>query len=89
MSLKCLVFKALWCGPCKALAPVVEKASVQLSDVEFVSVDIDDNPDLATKMNIRAVPTLVFLKDDVVVKEMVGLTSLDNLLRAINELKGV
>lgn len=86
--LRVLKFEAQWCGPCRAMKPVVEKVAAQNSDVEFVSVDIDDNPDLATKMNIRAVPTLVFLKDDVVVKEMVGLTSLDNLLKAVNELKG-
>lgn len=86
--LRVLKFEAQWCQPCKVMKPVVEKVAAQNSDVEFVSVDIDDNPDLATKMNIRAVPTLVFLKDDVVVKEMVGLTSLDNLLKAVNELKG-
>ena len=88
MSLKCMAFKAAWCNPCRMLAPIVEKAAAQNPDVEFISVDVDLEPDLATKMKVRAVPTMVFLKDDVVVKEMVGLTTLDNLLKVVNELKG-
>ena len=86
--LRVLKFSAEWCQPCKMLKPIVEKASAQLPDVEFVSIDVDLEPDLATKMKVRAVPTMVFLKDDVVVKELVGLTTLDNLLKIVNELKG-
>lgn len=56
---KLLVFKAVWCGPCKAYAPILEDAKSELEalGVEVVFVDVDDNAELTKQHNIRGVPT--------------------------------
>ena len=62
-----------WCGPCKSIKPVLEKLSAELTDVTFLAVDIDDNPDFANKMNVRSVPTLLFFKEGKLVQTTRGL----------------
>jgi len=53
-------FYAEWCGPCKALAPTLEAvAEEHAGQLEVVKVDIDDNPELATRFGVQSIPTLV------------------------------
>ena len=49
-------FFATWCGPCKILAPVIEKAADELTNVQFYKVDIDEEMDLANQFKIMTVP---------------------------------
>lgn len=57
-------FYATWCGPCKEIAPVYEALKEKYGDkVNFLTVDIDEQPDIANDYNINAVPTFVFLND--------------------------
>jgi len=56
-------FSATWCGPCKMLHPVFENVSNELTDVKFISVDVDEFQQLSGKFSIRAVPTLILLVD--------------------------
>ncbi|MBL8721511.1 MAG: thioredoxin [Myxococcales bacterium] len=60
-------FWAAWCGPCRAFAPVFEKASEKHPDVTFGKVDTQESPDLAGAFQIRSIPTLMIIKDGVVV----------------------
>lgn len=60
-------FWAAWCGPCRAFAPVFEKASEKHPDVTFGKVDTEHSPDLAGAFQIRSIPTLMIIKDGVVV----------------------
>ena len=55
-------FFATWCGPCKMLAPVLEKAADELTNVPFYKVDIDEEMELANQYKIMTVPTLLFFK---------------------------
>lgn len=55
-------FFATWCGPCKMLAPVLEKAADELTNVQFYKVDIDEEMELANQYKIMTVPTLLFFK---------------------------
>lgn len=67
-----LDFTATWCGPCKKLTPVLEDLSIEISDIKFLKVDIEDLSDLAEEYNIDAVPTLVILKDGKEVARLEG-----------------
>ena len=64
---------ATWCGPCKAIKPILDKLSAELTNVTFVAVDINNNSEFARDMDIRSVPTLLFVKDGEVVRTVKGL----------------
>ena len=72
-----LKFSASWCQPCKALAGNMKH--VDFGDVEVQEVDIDENFEVAQKFNIRGVPTLVLLEDDVEVKRTSGVLMADKI----------
>lgn len=79
-----LKFTAPWCGPCKVFAPEVEKASNELIDVEFISVDIEKSPQIAQKMNVRAIPVSFILKDGKIEKQIIGPVGAKDLINTIN-----
>lgn len=57
-------FGATWCGPCKALQPILEELAVEWEEyIDFFAVDVDDDPELAIKYKIRSVP-VIFMFDD-------------------------
>lgn len=69
-------FWAPWCGPCKAIAPILEDLANELGDaVQIAKVNVDDNQELAGKLNIRAIPTLLLYKNGAVVETMQGMSS--------------
>lgn len=72
-------FYATWCGPCKMLAPVFEELSEELTDVNFVKVDIDQSMDLAQKFRIVSVPTMKIFKNGEEVDTLMGFMPKDVL----------
>jgi|SRR3954467_1027104 thioredoxin 1 len=66
-------FWATWCGPCRAIAPVVEQlAGEYAGKVKVVKVNIDENPKTPTQYDVRSIPTLLMFKDGKVVGQIVG-----------------
>ncbi|KAF3400949.1 Thioredoxin-1, partial [Talaromyces pinophilus] len=63
---------AEWCGPCKAIAPKVHAWSEEHTDVDFVKFDVDESPDVAQELGIRAMPTFLFFKNGQKITEVVG-----------------
>nr|KMM71744.1 thioredoxin [Coccidioides posadasii RMSCC 3488] len=63
---------ATWCGPCQAIAPKVNEFSEKYPDVAFYKIDVDDAPDVAQELGVRAMPTFVFFKDGQKVDEVLG-----------------
>jgi thioredoxin 2 len=64
---------APWCGPCKMIAPALEKLSrTYAGRLRVVKVNVDDNPRVAMKFDARSIPTLVFLRNGVPVGRIVG-----------------
>lgn len=76
-------FFAEWCGPCQMLAPVLEKIS---NKVDVAKIDIDEAEELAIQYGIEVVPTLIFLKDGEIKKEMAGFHSEKELLEIIEKI---
>jgi thioredoxin 1 len=66
-------FWAPWCGPCRAIAPVIDELSEELSGkMKFGKVNVDDNRELAAQFEIRSIPTMLVFRGGVVQQQMVG-----------------
>jgi thioredoxin 1 len=78
-------FSAVWCGPCRALAPVINEIKSQFSNVRFEDYDVDEAYDEATKYGIRSVPTVIIEKDGKEVNRFTGMSSKMAYINAINE----
>jgi thioredoxin 1 len=78
-------FSAAWCGPCRALAPIVNEIKGQFSNVTFVDYDVDTDYDAATQYGIRSVPTVVIERDGVEMKRFLGVQSKGALVEAITQ----
>lgn len=69
-------FWAQWCGPCKAIAPILDELSQKyVGKVKFVKMDVDQNPATPPKFGVRGIPTLILFKDGQVVATQVGMLS--------------
>ena len=79
-----LDFSAVWCGPCKALAPIVDRLADELKGkVKVGKLDIDDSPAVATKLAIKSVPTIVVFKSGKESGRHVGVTNKDTLVKLL------
>ena len=66
-------FWAVWCGPCRMVGPVVEEIANDYEGKAIVGkVDVDNNPEVASKFGIRNIPTILFMKNGEVVDKQVG-----------------
>ena len=66
-------FWASWCGPCRAIAPVLEAlAEASEGQVTLMKVNVDENPGLAARYDVRSIPTILLVKHGIVVERVVG-----------------
>jgi thioredoxin len=72
-------FWAEWCGPCKKLSPIFEELSGEIDEVNFGKVEMEENQELGGKMGVRALPTLLIVKDGEEVARNTGVMSKDQL----------
>jgi thioredoxin 1 len=78
-------FWAVWCGPCKMIAPELEKLYEEKKDVLRIGkLNVDDNRDTAIKYGISSIPTLLLFKNGQVAKKLIGAMSKDKILNELS-----
>ncbi|SDO72496.1 thioredoxin [Paenibacillus sp. yr247] len=79
-------FWAPWCGPCKIIAPILDELSAEIGDAaKIVKINVDDNPESASKYNVMSIPTLLVFKDGQLVDQLVGVQSKEKLKAVIEQ----
>lgn len=78
-------FWAVWCGPCRMIAPTVEELATDYAGKATIAkVDVDEAPGLAEQFGVSSIPTILVLKDGVEVKRFVGVTQKKDLAAAVD-----
>ena len=67
-----LDFFAVWCGPCKMIAPVLDEIAAEREDIKVCKVNVDEEPELAAKYQVMSIPTLMVIKDGQIVNQSLG-----------------
>lgn len=80
-------FYATWCQPCSQFSPVFEEVQEEYPGVEFISVDVDQKPELAKVFGVTTIPYVVALKDGETVGEVRGIISKPSLRKVLDVLK--
>ena len=76
-------FWAEWCGPCRMMSPVIEEISDERDDIKICKVNVDEEPDLADRFGVSAIPTVVLIKDGNKEAVSVGFKDKEKLLAAL------
>ena len=78
-------FNASWCGPCRMIRPILDEIAEEKANSKIVSVDIDEQSELAEKYNVSSIPCLVLFKDGKEVTRSVGLKPKEEIEKLLGE----
>jgi thioredoxin 1 len=78
---------AAWCGPCRAIGPIVEEVAEDFAGkVKVAKLNVDENPAIAAKYSVMSIPTLLFFKDGSIQEQIVGLVAKEKIVKKLNNL---
>ncbi|MGK0387579.1 MAG: thioredoxin 1 [Maribacter sp.] len=78
-------FWAPWCGPCKAIGPVIEEIATEYEGVSVGKVNVDNNPAVSTQFKVRSIPTVLLLKNGEILEKFVGGRTKADYTKAIDK----
>lgn len=78
-------FWAVWCMPCKMMAPIIDEFAKSTDKIKVCKVNIDENPELANKFNIMSIPTIGLFKDGKLIKTTVGVQPKEKIEEFLKE----
>lgn len=78
-----LDFWAAWCGPCQMVGPVIEEIAAERSDIKVGKVNVDEQPELASQLQVMSIPTLVVIKDGQIVNKSIGAKPKEQILQML------
>lgn len=79
-------FWAPWCGPCRMIAPILEEVDAEMgSQVKIAKLNVDENPEVATKYGVMSIPTLIIFKDGQQVQKVVGVHPKEQLIDVLKQ----
>ena len=82
-----LYFTAKWCGPCVMTRPVIEEVEKENEkEIEFVKIDVEENPEIAAEYRIRTVPNILLIKEGRVEEQLVGAVNKKTLKEKISSI---
>ena len=76
-------FWASWCGPCRALSPVVDEIAEETPSIKVCKVNVDEQPELAQKYDIMSIPTLISFKDGKLLNSSLGVQPKESILNLL------
>ena len=85
-----LDFGADWCGPCKRIAPIIEELAAEMNGrLKFISINVDNNQEIASEYQVMSIPTLVFIHKKEEKDRVVGAIGKDSLIKKIQSVFSV
>jgi thioredoxin 1 len=77
---------ALWCAPCRMVAPILEQLEEENKQIKFVKCNVDESPEIAQQLNIRNIPTILYFKSGELVSSQVGANTKSTYQKTIDKL---
>jgi thioredoxin 1 len=82
-------FWAEWCGPCRTFGPIYEKVSEQFPDITFAKIDTEDQQAIAASFNIQSIPTLMIIREQVIIYSQAGAMPEDALSDIVSQVQAL
>lgn len=76
-------FWAVWCGPCRMISPIIDQIAEEATDVKVCKLNVDDEPELASKYDIMSIPTITVIKEGQVTAQAVGVRPKETILELL------